>query len=439
MSRTISFKTNRVLFVAAIVFWLILNAPATALYSVTDLGPVANLPGQDGGGICGINGRGDVLAVGATNGEYRALLFNGNVWADLGTLGGSGSYAGKLNNTNQVAGTSFTTGGQKRAFLWTPGATDGVAGNLEMKDLGTFGGDYSEGIDINASGQVTGNAQTNNSDFNDRAFRYSNGVMSDIGKFLGNGLPNSYGYGINDNGWVVGAAYKKNNWSEPFAFYYDGSIAALIHDTNYMRDSTAFAINNKGRVAGYYTLTNDLWSTHAFYYQDGHLTDLGTLGGDYASARAINNDDVVVGGSYVDGANAVYHAFVSSGNMLMDLNDLLDSSGADWTLVDAVDINDAGQIIGKGNINGGEERMFLLDPVPIEPNITGITCEADGVHISFTTLVGGDYYLESRTNLLIGEWSKIVTNISGDGGVLTLTNADNGDKKRFFRVGLTVP
>jgi probable HAF family extracellular repeat protein len=71
---------------------------------------------------------------------------------DLGTLGGTESYAFALNDLGQVVGTADTLGALKsHAFVWM---NDGTP----MKDLGTLGGTTSVAYDINVSGQVTGSA-----------------------------------------------------------------------------------------------------------------------------------------------------------------------------------------------------------------------------------------------------------------------------------------
>ena len=77
---------------------------------------------------------------------------------DLGTIGGSGADGRGINASGQVTGSSTTTGdAANHAMVWTPTTPNGISGN--MIDLGTLGGTNSEGLFINASGQVLGDSQ----------------------------------------------------------------------------------------------------------------------------------------------------------------------------------------------------------------------------------------------------------------------------------------
>jgi len=162
-----------------------------------------------------LSGDGKVVAANVINGAYRALLYDG-AWTNLGTLGGDESLGAGIDETGRVVGYSTTTEGQTHAFLWTPGGTGGVSGNPQMADLGAFrGGTNSQAYAINRFGQITGFAQTNTpAGTRERAFRYSGGTMTDIGRLLGAGLPNSFGYGINEAGHIVGPHTMSNTRSE---------------------------------------------------------------------------------------------------------------------------------------------------------------------------------------------------------------------------------
>jgi uncharacterized membrane protein len=63
----------------------------------------------------------------------------------------------------------------------------------------------------------------------------------------------------------------------------------------------------------------------------------------------------VAGGFYPNS-----HAFLWSGGVMKDLNQLLPPSSG-WFLEVAQSINDAGQIVGAGTLNG-QDRAFLLSP-----------------------------------------------------------------------------
>jgi probable HAF family extracellular repeat protein len=405
-----------------------------ATYSVQDLGVMTDLMGRSDGRPNGISSDGKVSASNVTNGAYRAFVYD-NGWTNLGTLGGDESLGADVNHSGWVAGTSRTTEGLTRAFLWTPAGTDGVPGNPRMKDLGTLGGSHSEAYSINSSGQVSGYSQTTGS--GDHAVVWTDGNMTDVGALLGGSLPNSYGLSINEAGHVAGLAYN-NSFNTEHAFFYDGTTAVDIGDLG-GNGASALSINNSDRIAGYSAVTNGF--DHAFRYFNGVMTDLGTLGGNYSYGIGMNNSNVVVGGSFVDDADTIYHAFVAAGNSMTDLNNQLDASGAGWTLIEARDINDAGQIVGIGEL-AGSIHAFLLNPVPSlpVPAITDVRVSGSDILVRFASSTGATYRVEGRTNLVSGSWNQVGGNIPGTGGVVTVTNLGAASMhQQFYRLGVVAP
>jgi probable HAF family extracellular repeat protein len=122
---------------------------------------------------------------------------------DLGTLGGQQTALGfavvgrsdRLNEYNQVAGTSQTASGDLHAFLWSDG---------HMRDLGTLGGATSYAYGINDRGQVVGMSERTNGELS--AFLWQNGTMTDIGALTDSNY--SLASAVNDRGQILGFRFK---------------------------------------------------------------------------------------------------------------------------------------------------------------------------------------------------------------------------------------
>ena len=68
----------------------------------------------------------------------------------------------------------------------------------------------------------------------------------------------------------------------------------------------------------------------------------------------------MVGGSLTEG-DENFHGFLYRENRLHDLNGLLDQSAAGWELIQALAINNRGEIVGIG-AQDGQDRVVLLRP-----------------------------------------------------------------------------
>jgi len=93
------------------------------------------------------------------------------------------------------------------------------------------------------------------------------------------------------------------------------------------------------------------------------MRNLGTLGGTYSKANAINSHGVIVGESTT--AHGELRAFLYYAGVMYDLNSLvLNPPGI---LVAANGINTRGEIVGrmkfKNSYPGSLERGFLLTPI----------------------------------------------------------------------------
>jgi len=118
------------------------------------------------------------------------------------------------------------------------------------------------------------------------------------------------------------------------------------------------ARNDHGQMAGV-SLNPGTGRIEAFAEEDGNRKPLGTLGGSFSVARGINNHGEIVGGSLTQGDDA-FHGFIFREERLYDLNDLLDPQ-AGCEMIQAFSINNRGEILGIGSLNG-QDRIVLLRP-----------------------------------------------------------------------------
>ena len=280
----------------------------------------------------------------------------------LDTLDGEWSRAFGINNQGWVAGQAYNAAGEERAVLWKEG---------EIVDLGTLGGDEATALGVNDLGQVVGRATTapdvKTGVVGSHAFLWEAGRMRDVGTLGGE---ESVAQDINSRGQVVGAATTRPGQS--LSFFDDGPHAFLWEDGN-MTDlgtlggkrSWASAINDAGQVIG--TAQTADGEDHAFLWENGVMTDLGALGGEQAVALAINRHGQVAGGS----TTAHGQDFDASGTRAFRwqtgvMTTLGDASGVDSV---AYGINDQGGVVGVDSEDGaviwrGEEAIALAALLP---------------------------------------------------------------------------
>ncbi len=266
----------------------------------------------------------------------HAFVFGNGAIHDLNALIPANSgwtllQATAINNAGQVVGYGRFNA-QDRAFLYTPGQPATVV------DLGTLGGSFSWAADVNASGQVAGYSHTSNGQ--QHAFLYSNGAMIDLGTLGGT---NSAATALNDAGQVTGWAYTANNNSQR-AFRFSGGVLSDLGTLGGQHSFPSAGINANGDVSGYaYLPSNNGY--HAFIHRNGSMVDLGTLGGSYSYARAINDAGVVVG--HTDNGTFQLGFRYENGPGMQDISTFL-APCSNRQLYEGVVINNSGQIAGRG-------------------------------------------------------------------------------------------
>lgn len=348
--------TSASAFVAAIA---IAGSARATTYSITDLGTLGGTTSY----AFDVNIHGDVVGSSKLpNGEPRAFLYQGGVMTDLGVLdvGHTFSQAYGINDSGSVVGisTALDPNGDfnhSRPFVYS-------GGNMSL--VGSFGGDYGWANDINEAGHIVGiSAYTNGIT---HAFVKAFGTMIDLGSFSPTTFDYSIAYGINDVGAVAGYSTTTQTFSEAF-LHHNGNLENL---GNLGGSSRGFAVNDSDQVTGASVIDAN-GHERAFLWENGAMTDLGVTSGAVTSQGLdINNLGHVVGTLVFDPNNGEHnHGFLYRDGMMIDVNTLLPPNSG-WLLRDAQAINDIGQIVGFGNING-EQHAYLLTPVP-EPSVIDI-------------------------------------------------------------------
>ena len=262
----------------------------------------------------------------------HAFRFSGGIMTDLGTLGGNLSQGFAINSAGYVVGDADVSEFETHAILY-----DGT----NLVDLGTLGGFFSSATALNDAGQIVGFSLTE--DFAQKAFIYENGTMFDLGDLGGGG---STAVGINNAGNVIGDAFTIDFDQHAF-FWTNGTMLDLgTLGGNY---SSANDINDAHVVVGESSVANG--DTHGFVYSGGVMTDVGTLGGNFSSAHSVNSSGQVIGLSTT--SNGQLHGFFYSGGSLVDLGTL----GGDFSV--ALGINNLGQVVGDSALSNGTAHAIL--------------------------------------------------------------------------------
>jgi len=377
-------KSRQLTCITAIIVFVALAVPIQlaaqqSRYKLIDIGtfggPSSTVPGPS---VVIVSNRGAIVGAADTPTSDSPDCFfddcfiqHGFTWqkgvmTDLGALpGGNSSFPNWISETGWIVGVSEN--GQIDPLAGVPEIDAVVWKDGQIINLGTLGGNQSFGFSINNRGQAVGLAQNAIPDpfslfglgTQSRAFLWQNGVMQDLGTLGG---PDAIAGSLNEAGQVDGASYT-NSTPNPITlvptldpFFWENGRMIDLGTLGGTFGSSTF-MNDRGQVIGTSNLSGDL-AFHPFLWDHGVLSDLGTLGGNNGTPLWINNAGEVVGEADLpSGAPDVHHGFLWRKGVMTDLGTLGSTSHA-------TTINSKGQIVGRSRIgpaNSSLQHAFLWE------------------------------------------------------------------------------
>lgn len=288
---------------------------------------------------------------------------------------------------------------------------------LTITDLGDsfnpiFGGIFASMV--NNRGEIGGWAYAGATVPNHHAFIWDSGSLTDLGVPAGG--YETTPYGMNNRGTVAGES------GGYIAFYRDGAWTQLD-----LR-GVANDVNDDGMIVG--TYVNNV-GTHAFLLKDGVFVDMGTLGGSYSTAFAVNSKGAATGYSYDHLFHL--HPFIYQNGAMRDLGTLGGNNAY------AYDINSHGVVVGTSEDGFGHTVAMIYDGImrPALPVATSFsTAKSINDHGDIVgTADGHAYLLESDGTLtwldqlpevVAAGWKFMQANAINDRGWIVGTGSLNG-------------
>ena len=249
-----------------------------------------------------------------------------------------------LNNLGHVAGTAYK-GQETCAFHY----------DYSKKFMGDAGGVNSRGFGISSIGMVVGDSFFGPAPAglvpppSHAAMFIKGGYAVDLGVLKGQKF--SRANGINAIGQVVGYSGLQRDSTESRAFLWSGQTMIDL-GTLGGAYAQAYAINDAGFITGTSETSAMLFpTTHAFLYCQSclglgrQMRDLGVLGGNSSYGMAINGYNHVAGYSTLNANSERVHAFLHNGSKMIDLGSLGGKGTASDESV-ALGVNKVDQVVG---------------------------------------------------------------------------------------------
>lgn len=214
----------------------------------------------------------------------------------------------------------------------------------------------SRAFGINATSMIVGDAfQVGPMEPRSHATLWKDGIPMDLGVL--NGQAYSRANGINAMGQVVGYSSLQRDSTESRAFVWSSQTGMIDIGTLGGAYAQAYAINDNGYITGASQTQGmgPILTTHAFIYRlptppyprNNRMVDLGALGGLSSYGMAINSYNHVAGYSTLSTKDDRVHAFLHDGKKMIDLGSLGGPGnrwGSDFSV--ALGINNYDQVVG---------------------------------------------------------------------------------------------
>jgi len=335
------------------------------------------------------------VAIGISTARGQGIVYS---LEDLGVVKEmEASQPAALNSFGSVVGTAYGGEYAMCAFHY----------DYLQKFIHEEGAVDSRAFGINSTSMIVGDAfQIGPMEPRSHATLWKDGIPMDLGVLKGQVY--SRANGINAMGQVVGYSGLQRDSTESRAFVWSSQTGMVDIGTLGGAYAQAYAINDVGYITGASQTQGmgPMLTTHAFIYRlptppyprFNRIIDLGVLGGVSSYGTAINSYNHVAGYSTISTKDDRVHAFLHDGRKMIDLGSLGGPGnrwGSDFSV--ALGINSSDQVVGY-------TYLLAVGEMPIQQVafLWSRNSDGSGQMVNLNTLLywgAKDYLLFSATGI----------------------------------------